>query len=107
MTAFNGAKKAFYHIRVRSTDTYGLWFEKSFTITVADFEPEAPGSGGTSNGGGPSSGGTGNTGGTRHAGGSAGEEPTEKGSDDSGCGCRQAPGALDTTRGLHPGEFSC
>jgi hypothetical protein len=38
---FNFEGKSGYDIRVRSTDQEGLWFEKTFTITVADAN-EAP-----------------------------------------------------------------
>jgi hypothetical protein len=100
-TGFNGAAKAGYQIRVRSTDSFGLPIEESFSVTVTDFEPPSPGTGGASStGGAPSEGGAPNEGGAPHEGGTAGEDRTESGNDDSGCGCRQAPGALDTNGGL-------
>ena len=40
--SFNYEAKDSYSIRVRSTDSEGLWFEKVFTITVTDVDEIAP-----------------------------------------------------------------
>ncbi len=40
--SFDFESKSSYSIRVRSTDQGGLWFEKSFTITVLDVDDTAP-----------------------------------------------------------------
>ena len=40
--AFDFEAKSSYSIRVRTTDQAGLWFEKSFTISVSDVDDRAP-----------------------------------------------------------------